>query len=84
MTQLGEIGCRDAELRWTGGEGSRDARMFLHYFRTTRDGRIAFGSGSGPIGFRGGRAKRMYRDTATIQRMWHDFRASFPELAESR
>lgn len=37
---------RLAELGWTGGEGIRDARMFLHYFRTTRDGRMAFGSGS--------------------------------------
>ena len=25
--------------------------MFLHYFRTTNDGRVLMGSGSGPIGF---------------------------------
>ena len=40
-------------IGWTGGEGMYDARMFLHYFRTTRDGRVLIGSGSGPIGHGG-------------------------------
>ena len=31
------------EIGWTGGECITDSRMLLHYFRTTRDGRIAFG-----------------------------------------
>jgi len=35
------------ELGWTGGEAITDARTFVHYFRTTRDGRIAFGWGGG-------------------------------------
>jgi glycine/D-amino acid oxidase-like deaminating enzyme len=34
-------------LGWTGGEAITDARTFLHYFRTTPDGRIAFGWGGG-------------------------------------
>src|SRR5207249_9639459 len=41
------------EIDWTGGEAVLDGRMFLHYFRTTADGRVLMGSGSGPIGFRG-------------------------------
>jgi glycine/D-amino acid oxidase-like deaminating enzyme len=36
------------EIGWTGGEAIVDARMFLHYFRTTDDGRVLMGSGSGP------------------------------------
>ena len=36
------------ELGWAGGEAVADARTLLHYFRTTKDGRIAFGWG-GPI-----------------------------------
>ncbi len=36
-----------AELNWTGGESITDARTFVHYFRTTPDGRIAFGWGGG-------------------------------------
>jgi glycine/D-amino acid oxidase-like deaminating enzyme len=34
-------------LGWTGGESVTDARTFVHYFRTTPDGRIAFGWGGG-------------------------------------
>src|SRR2546427_5207151 len=40
-------------INWTGGESIVDGRMFLHYFRTTNDGRVLMGSGSGPIGFGG-------------------------------
>ena len=36
-------------LGWTGGESITDARTFVHYFRTTRDGRIAFGWGGGRL-----------------------------------
>jgi glycine/D-amino acid oxidase-like deaminating enzyme len=34
---------RIADLGWTGGEPICDLRTALHYFRTTPDGRIAFG-----------------------------------------
>ncbi len=37
------------ELGWTGGECVTDSRSMVHYFRTTRDGRIAFGWGGGKI-----------------------------------
>ena len=37
------------EIGWTGGECVTDARTFVHYFRTTRDGRIAFGWGGGRL-----------------------------------
>ena len=36
-------------LGWTGGECITDARTFVHYFRTTRDGRIVFGWGGGRL-----------------------------------
>ena len=39
------------ELGWTGGEAIADGRTLLHYLRTTRDGRIAFGWGGGRMGF---------------------------------
>jgi glycine/D-amino acid oxidase-like deaminating enzyme len=39
---LGEIG-------WTGGECITDSRTLIDYFRTTPDGRIAFGWGGGRI-----------------------------------
>jgi glycine/D-amino acid oxidase-like deaminating enzyme len=38
-------------IGWTGGESITDARTFLHYFRTTPDGRILFGWGGGRLAF---------------------------------
>jgi glycine/D-amino acid oxidase-like deaminating enzyme len=35
------------QICWTGGEAVADGRMFLHYFRTTNDGRVLMGSGGG-------------------------------------
>ncbi|MCW2990297.1 MAG: FAD-dependent oxidoreductase, partial [Solirubrobacterales bacterium] len=36
-------------IGWTGGEAVTDGRHLVHYFRTTPDGRIAFGWGGGRI-----------------------------------
>jgi glycine/D-amino acid oxidase-like deaminating enzyme len=41
-----------AEIGWTGGELITDLRTSVRYFRTTRDGRIAFGGGGGRAGSR--------------------------------
>ncbi|MDH0131673.1 FAD-binding oxidoreductase [Pseudomonas asiatica] len=35
---------------WHLPVGVNDARMFLHYFRKTKDHRVLMGSGSGPVG----------------------------------
>lgn len=40
-----------AELSWARSLGVSDARMLLHYFRRTKDGRVLMGTGSGPIGW---------------------------------
>lgn len=37
------------EIGWTGGECITDSRALIDYFRTTPDGRIAFGWGGGRI-----------------------------------
>jgi glycine/D-amino acid oxidase-like deaminating enzyme len=73
-----------AEIGWTGGEAITDGRMFLHYFRTTNDGRVLMGSGSGPIG-RGGRIDRQFfEDEGTIRRAVRGLRRLLPALAEAR
>jgi glycine/D-amino acid oxidase-like deaminating enzyme len=41
------------EVGWTGGECITDGRTLLHYFRTTRDGRIVFGWGGGRLAYGG-------------------------------
>jgi glycine/D-amino acid oxidase-like deaminating enzyme len=72
------------EIGWTGGEAIADARMFLHYFRTTPDGRVLMGSGSGPIG-RGGRVDdRFHRDAPSAARAEAGLRRLLPGLAAAR
>jgi glycine/D-amino acid oxidase-like deaminating enzyme len=72
------------EIGWTGGEAVLDARMFLHYFRTTRDGRVLMGSGSGPIGFGGRVDERFTSDLPTAARAERGLRRLLPGLAEAR
>jgi glycine/D-amino acid oxidase-like deaminating enzyme len=72
------------ELGWTDGAGIYDSRMFLHYFRTTEDGRVLMGSGSGPIG-RGARIDRRFtHDAATAARAEEGLRRLLPALADAR
>jgi glycine/D-amino acid oxidase-like deaminating enzyme len=73
-----------AEIGWTGGEALVDGRMFLHYFRTTNDGRVLMGSGSGPIGFGGRIDDRFSRDTPTAARAEAGLRRLLPGLAGVR
>jgi glycine/D-amino acid oxidase-like deaminating enzyme len=72
------------EIGWTGGEAIADERMFLHYFRTTPDGRVLMGSGSGPIGFRGRVDERFTHDRATAARAEAGLRRLLPALADVR
>jgi len=72
------------EIGWTGGEAIVDGRMFLHYFRTTNDGRVLMGSGSGPIGFGGRVDERFSRDRPTAERAVAGLRRLLPGLAGVR
>lgn len=72
------------QIGWTGGEAIVDARMFLHYFRTTNDGRVLMGSGSGPIGFGGRVDDRFSRDRPTAARAEAGLRRLLPGLAGAR
>jgi glycine/D-amino acid oxidase-like deaminating enzyme len=69
-----------AAINWTGGELVTDFRTSVRYFRTTRDGRIAFGGG-------GGRASSRIDDSFTHDRRAVDeaaegFRRLFPSFAD--
>src|SRR5205814_8192965 len=72
------------EIGWTGGEAIVDGRMFLHYFRTTNDGRVLMGSGSGPIGFGGRIDDRFSRDLPTAARAEAGLRRLLPGLSGVR
>jgi glycine/D-amino acid oxidase-like deaminating enzyme len=71
-------------IGWTGGEAVVDARMFLHYFRTTNDGRVLMGSGSGPIGFGNSIDRRFTHDGPTAARAELGLRRLLPGLASAR
>jgi glycine/D-amino acid oxidase-like deaminating enzyme len=68
------------EINWTGGELITDLRHSVRYFRTTPDGRIAFGGG-------GGRASARVGDTFThdaraVRESAEGFRRFFPSWNE--
>jgi glycine/D-amino acid oxidase-like deaminating enzyme len=68
------------QIGWTGGELVTDFRTSVRYFRTTRDGRIAFGGG-------GGRASSRIddsftRDMRAVEEAAEGFRRLFPSFAE--
>jgi len=70
-------------INWTGGESIVDGRMFLHYFRTTNDGRVLMGSGSGPIGFGGRLGERFTADAPSVARAEAGLRFLLPGLADA-
>jgi glycine/D-amino acid oxidase-like deaminating enzyme len=68
------------ELGWTGGEAIVDSRTLVHYMRTTRDGRIAFGWGGGRMGFAGRTATWLERDPNVIAHAGESLLRFFPQL----
>lgn len=68
-------------IGWTGGECISDTRTFLHYFRTTRDGRILFGWAGGRMGFGGRTHGRMEVDAGVVEQTRADLLRAFPDLA---
>ncbi len=72
------------EIGWTGGDCITDARALLHYFRTTPDGRIAFGWGGGRIAFGARTGGRSELDAAVISAAAEDLHRYFPALRGRR
>jgi glycine/D-amino acid oxidase-like deaminating enzyme len=72
------------KLGWTGGEAITDGRSLVHYFRTTPDGRIAFGWGGGRIAM-GTRLHGRTEVDPDVARATHRHLLSyFPDLAGRR
>ena len=73
-----------ADIGWTGGELISDSRFTISYFRTTRDGRIAFGAGVGAAGFGGRIGKTFTHDRHAVSRVVSNFRHLLPMLRDVR
>jgi glycine/D-amino acid oxidase-like deaminating enzyme len=72
------------EIGWTGGECITDSRTMLHYFRTTPDGRIAFGLGGGRISLGARLRGRVEIDREVVALAAKRLRAYFPGLKGRR
>jgi glycine/D-amino acid oxidase-like deaminating enzyme len=72
------------EVGWTGGEAITDCRTMLHYFRTTPDGRIAFGLGGGRISMGGRLRGRVEVDPEVVSLAAERLRAYFPGIEGRR
>ncbi len=71
---------RLTEIGWTGGEGIGDFRATLHYLRTTPDGRIAFGAGTGTSAR--GVGDLMSNDPSWYRRLERELHQWFPEFRD--
>lgn len=69
------------EIGWTGGECITDSRALIDYFRTTPDGRIAFGWGGGRIAMGARLHGRSELDTEVVAAAAERLYAYFPGLA---
>ncbi|ROM97998.1 NAD(P)/FAD-dependent oxidoreductase [Pseudomonas brassicacearum] len=69
-------------IGWTGGEAITDSQLMVDYYRTTQDGRIAFGKGTGMISY-GSRVDASYDDNPQLsQDTEQDFRRTYPHLSD--
>jgi glycine/D-amino acid oxidase-like deaminating enzyme len=72
------------EINWTRGECVTDARAMVHYFRTTPDGRIAFGWGGGRVVYGARTHGRAEIDSRVIEDLEGHLHRFFPALAGRR
>ena len=75
---------RLAELGWTNGELLSDSRFTISYFRTTADGRIAFGAGVGAVGLGGDIGTVFTHDRRAVRRVVTNLRHLLPMLRDVR
>jgi putative aminophosphonate oxidoreductase len=69
------------ETGWTGGEAISNCRLMVHYYRTTKDGRVAFGRGGGRLAF-GGRVNSEFdRNDAQTEGLKKDLVRLVPAAA---
>lgn len=73
---------RLAEAGWTGNECIADEHMMVHYYRATRDGRIAFGKGGCSHSFLGQIGPGLEDPGPRIARTERSFRRIYPHLAD--
>jgi len=69
-------------IGWTGGEGITDSQLMVDYYRTTVDGRIAFGKGVGTLAFGAKMGPEFDFNVRDSKAAEADFRRIYPMLAD--
>ncbi len=72
------------EIGWNGSDCITDSRALLHYFRTTPDGRVAFGWGGGRIAMGARTGGRAEVDADVVAAATADLYEYFPSLRGRR
>ncbi|WP_336331423.1 FAD-dependent oxidoreductase [Pseudomonas putida] len=71
------------QIGWTGQQSITDSQLMVDYYRTTRDGRIAFGKGTGALAY-GSQIDDTFSEHAeSIELTEADFRRTYPSLAST-
>lgn len=73
---------RLAEIGWTGGESITDSQLMVDYYRTTRDGRIAFGKGGWGIALGGWIPPSFDRSERRARGVTADLHHAYPMLRD--
>jgi glycine/D-amino acid oxidase-like deaminating enzyme len=82
MVATAPIAQRLAAIGWTGDECIADEHLMVHYYRTTRDGRIAFGKGGCSHAYLG-RITQQFADPGDrVALTERSFRRIYPMLAD--
>lgn len=68
------------KIGWVGGESVTDSQLMVDYYRTTRDGRIAFGKGTGGIAYRSRIGSLFSDDAQSIAMTCADLFHTYPCL----
>lgn len=82
MVATAPIPERLAEIGWTGGEAISDSRLMVHYYRTTRDGRIAFGRAGEAHAYLGRVTAALDDLDGRGERAERAFRRAYPTLGD--
>ena len=73
---------RLAEIGWTDGMSISDSRLLVHYYRTTDDGRVAFGKGGGRLAFGGAVGTRFEGEAPYAAEAEKGLRRTYPKLKD--
>ncbi len=74
----------ELQRRWSNGMSISDSRLMVHYYRTTRDGRIAFGKGGGRLAYGGHIGASFNGQSPIAGEVWAQLTRIHPWVAERR